>query len=202
MSAVSDPFKIFESVFGSFGGAGPDGGAAGGGGNPFANMFANMAGMGGDGMGGNNPFASMFAGMGQGMGGMPGGAPSQGPPGAQRARSTQQQASQVRWVPKNSPYGSVCCACAQRPGLPRASPSRARGGHKNIVLFSKGPKLRYPPGSWLQLYCVVLQICLRDCSLRGLPRVLPPCFVSTNHVIPCVVLAVTVQGRATRCGAN
>jgi hypothetical protein len=31
-----------------------------------------------------------------------------------------------RQVPKCSPYGSVCCACAQRPGLPRASPSRAR----------------------------------------------------------------------------
>jgi hypothetical protein len=31
-----------------------------------------------------------------------------------------------RRVPKFSPYGSVCCACAQRPDLPRASPSRAR----------------------------------------------------------------------------
>ncbi len=31
-----------------------------------------------------------------------------------------------RRVPKCSPHGSVCCACAQRPGLPRARPSRAR----------------------------------------------------------------------------
>ena len=33
------------------------------------------------------------------------------------------------------PYGSVCCACAQRPGLPRARPSRARRGHTNIIFF-------------------------------------------------------------------
>ena len=31
-----------------------------------------------------------------------------------------------RRVPKFSPYGFVCCACAQRLGLPRASSSRAR----------------------------------------------------------------------------
>ena len=49
-----------------------------------------------------------------------------------------------RWVPKFSPYGSVCYACAQRPGLPRASPSRARRGHKShVYYFSMGPKLRH-----------------------------------------------------------
>ena len=31
-----------------------------------------------------------------------------------------------RRMPKFSPYGSVCCACAQKPGFPRASLSRAR----------------------------------------------------------------------------
>ena len=29
-------------------------------------------------------------------------------------------------IPKSSLYGSVCCACAQRPGSPRASSSRPR----------------------------------------------------------------------------
>ncbi len=35
-------------------------------------------------------------------------------------------------------YGSVCFACAQRPGLPRASPSRVRCGHKNHGMFLNG----------------------------------------------------------------
>ncbi len=48
-------------------------------------------------------------------------------------------------VSKFSPYGSVCCACAQRPGLPRQSFSRTlRSQNKNYNTFSMGPKLRYP----------------------------------------------------------
>ena len=40
-----------------------------------------------------------------------------------------------RWVPKFWTYGSVCCACAQRPSLPRASPFRAGLGHRKHNLF-------------------------------------------------------------------
>ncbi len=78
-----------------------------------------------------------------------------------------------RRVPKCSPYGSVCCACAQRPGLPRACHSgelaclalqavlsahvacapraRLRQAFSRTLTsqktqyFSMGPKLRYPP---------------------------------------------------------
>jgi hypothetical protein len=34
--------------------------------------------------------------------------------------------TEYRGIPKFSPYGSVCCACAQRPGLPRVSLRLAR----------------------------------------------------------------------------
>ena len=49
-----------------------------------------------------------------------------------------------RWVPTFWTHGSVCCACAQRPGLPRASPFRARCCHRNHNVFSMfiGTKLR------------------------------------------------------------
>ncbi len=65
-----------------------------------------------------------------------------------------------RRVPKFSPYGSVCCACAQRPGLPCACHSvRLARLHstrtaapvllahaevtKIIIFCSMGPKLRH-----------------------------------------------------------
>jgi hypothetical protein len=46
-------------------------------------------------------------------------------------------------VPKFRTYGSVCCACAQRPGLPCQSFSRTLRSQKHNI-FSMGPTLRYP----------------------------------------------------------
>ena len=45
-----------------------------------------------------------------------------------------------RWVPKFWAHGSVCCACAQRHGLPRASPSRARLRHRKHKYLFNGSK--------------------------------------------------------------
>ena len=44
-------------------------------------------------------------------------------------------------VPKFSPYGSVCCACAQRPGLPRQSVSRTLRP-ENTKYFFNGSKTK------------------------------------------------------------
>ena len=46
-------------------------------------------------------------------------------------------------VPKFWTYGSVCCACAQRPGLPRHALMFTLRSQKYIT-FSTGLKLRYP----------------------------------------------------------
>ena len=40
-----------------------------------------------------------------------------------------------RRVPKFGTYGSVCCACAQRPGLPRQSFSRTQRSQKTSYSF-------------------------------------------------------------------
>jgi hypothetical protein len=87
--------------------------------------------------------------------------------------ATTLQVCEYRRVHKFSPYGSVCCACAERPDLPRAchfsklaclalqvvlsahvalaprarlrqSSSRTLRSQKHNI-FSMGPKLRYPP---------------------------------------------------------
>ena len=54
-------------------------------------------------------------------------------------RYEEQNCKDYRRVPKYSPYGSVCCACARRPGLLAHA-----NVTKNIKYFSMGPKLRYP----------------------------------------------------------
>ena len=56
-------------------------------------------------------------------------------------------------VPKFSPYGSVCCACYQRPGLTRQSFSRMLRSQK-CTIFSMGPKRRHPR------YSSVIQVVL------------------------------------------
>jgi hypothetical protein len=71
---------------------------------------------------------------------------------------TQQCAFEYRRVPKFWTYGSVCCACAQRPGLPRASPSRACRGHKNIFFQYRWiQNLGIPPVSCVCSF-IVLQL--------------------------------------------
>ncbi len=47
-----------------------------------------------------------------------------------------------RRVPTFSPYGSVCCECAQRPGLPGLL---AHDEVTKNICFQMGPKLRFPP---------------------------------------------------------
>ena len=56
---------------------------------------------------------------------------------------TNTPATAYRRVPEFTPYGSVCCACAERPGLPRQSFSRTLRSQKHNI-FSMGPKRRYP----------------------------------------------------------
>jgi hypothetical protein len=56
-------------------------------------------------------------------------------------------------VPKFSPYGSVCCACAEVT--------------KNIIFFSMGLKLVYPGGIYLQqCSCCVFRLSYRRLSVQ------------------------------------
>jgi hypothetical protein len=101
-----------------------------------------------------------------------------------------------RWVPKVSPKGSVCCACAQRPGLPRQSFSRTLGSQKSQYFFE-----------WVQNLGTLLALCLRrllrccaagidlhpkwwTCRTRSCKKRTPPLRKPRSAAQSCVRLAL------------